>query len=72
MNKYNKNIGEDDKARMVYLQIKMCNPLGVKVLDSIQDLFDKLSGLLLAERLLLSQEIKQFSSRDPGTHKYTQ
>lgn len=40
----------------------MYDPLGVKVLDPVQDLFNELSGLLLTERLLLSQEIKEFSS----------
>lgn len=57
----------------VYLQIEVCDSLGVQVLDSVEDLFDKLSGLLLAERLLLRQEIEQLSSRHPGldTHTHT-
>lgn len=56
----------------LYLQIKMCDPLGVEILNSIEDLLDELSGLLFAERFLLSQEIEQLSSRDPVTHTNTQ
>lgn len=45
-----------------YLQVKMGNMFGVQVVDSIQDLFKKLGGLLLAERLLLSQEVEELST----------
>lgn len=45
----------------------MGNFSGVEVVDALQDLFDELSGFLLAQRLLLRQEIKQLTSRDPAT-----
>lgn len=45
-----------------YLQVKVSNMFGVQVVDAIQDLFEKLSGLLLAERLLLSQEVEELST----------
>lgn len=35
---------------------------GVQVVDAIQDLFEKLGGLLLAERLLLGQEVEELST----------
>ena len=60
---------------VLYLQIEMRDPLGVEIVDSVEDLLDKLSGLLLAERLLLSQEIEQLSSRYPAhtqTHTHSQ
>lgn len=37
----------------------MCDALGVKVLNAIQDLLEKLRGLLLCQRFLLSQEVKE-------------
>ena len=40
---------------------------GVEVVDPLEDLLDELSGLFLAQRLLLCQEVKQLTSRDPGT-----
>lgn len=45
----------------------MGNFSGVEVVHPLQDLFDELSGLLLAQRLLLREEIKQLTSRDPET-----
>lgn len=45
-----------------YLQVEVGNMLGVQVVDAIQDLFEKLGGLLLTERLLLSQEVEELST----------
>lgn len=41
----------------------MRNAFGVEVVHSIQDLLEKLCGLFLRQRLLLSQEVKEFPSR---------
>lgn len=49
----------------------MYDPLGVKVLDPVQDLFNKLSGLFFTERLLLRQEIEEFSTRHAAKHTHT-
>lgn len=54
-----------------YLQVKMGNVFGVQVVDAIQDLFEKLSGLLLAERLLLSQEVEEFTTCHTKKHRDT-
>ena len=40
---------------------------GVEVVHPLQDLLDELRGLLLAQRLLLRQEVEQLPSRDPET-----
>lgn len=45
----------------------MGNFSGVEVVHPLQDLLDELSGFLLAQRLLLGEEIKQLTSRDPET-----
>lgn len=37
----------------------MGDALGVKILDAVQDLLEELRGLLLRQRLLLSQEVKE-------------
>lgn len=42
----------------------MGDVFGVQILNSVQDLFEELGGLLLRQRLLLSQEVKQFSTRN--------
>lgn len=41
----------------------MSDAFGVEILDSVQDLFEKLGGLLLRQRLLLSKEVEQLPSR---------
>lgn len=40
----------------------MGDALGVKVLDAIQDLLEKLRGLLFGQRLLLGQEVKELAA----------
>lgn len=40
----------------------MGDALGVKVLDAIQDLLEKLCGLLFGQRLLLGQEVKELAA----------
>lgn len=45
------------------LQVEVSDTLGVEILNAVQDLFEKLCSLLLCQRFLLSQEVKQFSSR---------
>lgn len=49
------------------LEVKVGNLSGVEVVDALQDLLDELSGFLLAQRLLLCQEIKELAARDPAT-----
>lgn len=41
------------------LEVKVSDPFGVEILNAVQDLLEKLCGLLLRQRLLLSQEVKQ-------------
>jgi len=43
------------------LEVKVSDAFGVQVLNAIQDLLEELRGLLLRQRLLLSQEVKQLS-----------
>lgn len=40
----------------------MGDALGVKVLDAVQDLLEKLRGLLFGQRLLLGQEVKELAA----------
>lgn len=49
------------------LEVKVGDLSGVEVVHPLQDLLDELRGLLLAQRLLLSQEVEQLTSRDPET-----
>lgn len=44
------------------LQVKVSDAFGVKVVNAVQDLLEKLCGLLLSQRLLLSQEVEQLSA----------
>lgn len=44
------------------LEVEVSDAFGVKVLNPVQDLLEELSGLLLRQRLLLSQEVEQLSS----------
>lgn len=46
------------------LKIKVGYLSGVKVVHPLKDLLDELSSLLLTQRLLLGQEIKQLTTRD--------
>lgn len=48
-----------DPRQAPYLQVEVSYLLGVQVEDPIQDLLEELSGLLLAQRLLLCQEVKE-------------
>lgn len=48
-----------DLRQTPYLQVEVSYLLGVQVEDPIQDLLEELSGLLLAQRLLLCQEVKE-------------
>lgn len=41
------------------LEVKVGNAFGVEVLNTVQDLLEKLGGLFLSQRLLLSQKVKQ-------------
>lgn len=41
----------------------MCDVFGVQILNAIQDLLQKLRGLLLGQRLLLGEEVEQLPSR---------
>lgn len=52
------------------LEIKVGNFLRVKVVHPIQDLLNEAGGLLLTQRLLLGQEIEQFSSGHSGRHQW--
>lgn len=45
-----------------YLQVKVCNALGVQVVDSVQDLLEELRGLVLRQRLLLGQEVEELAA----------
>lgn len=49
------------------LKVKVGNFPSMEVVHALQDLFDELSGLLLAQRLLLGQKVKQLSPGDPAT-----
>lgn len=49
-----------------YLQVEVSDLFGVKVQDSVQDLLEELRGLLLAQRLLLCQEVKELAAGDAG------
>lgn len=49
------------------LEIKVGDFSGVEVVHPLQDLLDELRGLLFAQRLLLCEEVKQLTSRDPTT-----
>lgn len=44
------------------LEVEVCDLPGVEVVHPLQDLLDELRGLLLAQRLFLRQEVKQFPS----------
>lgn len=46
------------------LEVEVSDFPGVEVVDALQDLLDELSGLLLAQRLLLGQKVKQLTARD--------
>lgn len=46
------------------LEVKVSDFPGVEVVDALQDLLDELSGLFLAQRLLLGQKVKQLTARD--------
>lgn len=50
----------------MYLEVEVSDPLGVQVVDSIQDLLEELRGLLLAQGLLLCQEVEELASGHPG------
>lgn len=50
----------------MYLQVKVSDLFGVKVMDSIQDLLEELRGLLLTQGLLLCQEVEELASSHPG------
>ena len=50
----------------------MCDPLGVHVLQTAEDLLDEERRLRLAESLLLGDKLKQLSSADPANTKRTQ
>lgn len=45
------------------LEVKVCDVFGVQILNAIQDLLQKLRGLLLCQRLLLGEEVEQLPSR---------
>lgn len=49
--------------RLCDLEVKVGNVFGVQVVNAIQDLLEELRGLLLTQRLLLSQEVKELSAR---------
>lgn len=51
------------------LEIKVSNFLGMKVVHSVQDLLNEAGGLLLTQRLLLGQKVKEFSSGHPARHQ---
>lgn len=53
------------------LKVKVGDFPGMEVVDPLQDLFDELSGLLLAQRLLLRQEVKQLPPGDPATQTHS-
>lgn len=44
------------------LEVEVSDAFGVQVLDAVQDLLQELRGLLLGQRLLLRQEVKELSS----------
>lgn len=46
------------------LEVEVSYFPGVEVVDPLQDLLDELSGLFLAQRLLLGQKVKQLTARD--------
>lgn len=48
-----------DPRQTLYLKVEVGNLLGVQVEDPVQDLLEELGGLLLAQRLLLCQEVKE-------------
>ena len=43
----------------------------VEVVDPFQDLVNELGGLILTQRLLLGQKVKELSSRHPAATKHT-
>lgn len=45
----------------------MSDLFGVQVEDSVQDLLEELSGLLLAQRLLLRQEVEELAAGHAAT-----
>lgn len=45
-----------------YLEVKVGDVFGVQVGDTVQDLLEELGGLLLRQRLLLGQEVKELPS----------
>lgn len=47
----------------------MSNFLGMKVVHSVQDLLNEAGGLLLTQRLLLGQKVKELSSGHPARHR---
>lgn len=52
------------------LEIKVSNFLCVQVVHPVQDLLNEAGGLLLTQRLLLGQEIKELSSRHSARHQW--
>lgn len=50
----------------LYLEVKVSDLLGVQVEDSLQDLLQELRGLLLAQRLLLRQEVEELTTGHAG------
>lgn len=44
------------------LEVKVSDAFGVQILNAVQDLLEELRGLLLCQRLLLSQEVEELSS----------
>lgn len=51
------------------LEVEVSDFPGVEVVDALQDLLDELSGLFLAQRLLLGQEVKQLAARDAARER---
>lgn len=45
------------------LEVEVSDSFGVEILNAIQDLLEKLRGLLLSQRFFLCQEVEQLSSR---------
>lgn len=49
-----------------YLKVKVSDLFGVQVEDPVQDLLEELSGLLLAQRLLFSEEVEELAAGHTG------
>lgn len=52
--------------RTFHLKVKVSDVFGVQVEDSIQDLLEKLRGLLLAQRLLFCEEVEELTASHTG------